>query len=150
MGMNKHWFFFACGWGALAACQFRGVSPTAALEGRWKLRGITDSTFTREGQLRARKELPLKPNSYTHLVITPRHMVYHKRGDPSFARGQPQVYTRQGDTLRIVTADASPADGPLLVTVAFLDAHRLVLRLVQSHPPGWQYDYSTYTSYHTR
>jgi hypothetical protein len=146
--MNKHWFLFACGWGVLAACQFRAVPPTAALQGRWKLRSITDSTFTREGHLRARKELPVTPNSYTHLVITPRHLVYHKRGDRSFTLAQP--YTRQGDTLRIVTADAAPADGPLRVTVALLDAHRLVLRLMQPHPPGWRYDYSTYTSYHTR
>ncbi|MET4074318.1 hypothetical protein [Hymenobacter sp. UYCo722] len=147
--MNKHWFLFACGWGVLAACKFRGVPPTAALEGRWKLRGITDSTFTREGHLRARKELPVTPNSYTHLVITPHHIVYHKRGDRFFNSAQP--YTRQGDTLRIVTAaDATPADGPLLVTVALLDAHWLVVRLVQPHPPGWRYDYSTYTSYYTR
>lgn len=74
------------------------------------------------------KELPLKPDSCTHLLITKGHIIYQKRGDRSFPSVQP--YTRQGNTPRIVSADTTPAD-PGLVTIAFLEAHHLVLRLHQ-------------------
>ena len=145
--MTKRWCFLLVGWAALTAYQRQLGTTTTTLEARWKLQSIVDSTFTKEGRLRTWKELPLKPSSYTHLLITKNHLVYQKRGDRSFASSQP--YTRQGDTLRIVLADTTPAD-PVLVTIAFLDAHRLVLRLVQPHPPGWRYDYSTDTSVYTR
>ncbi|MFC6226051.1 hypothetical protein ACFP2F_22600 [Hymenobacter artigasi] len=145
--MTKRWCFLLGSWAALTACQRRLGPTTTPLEARWKLQSIVDSTFTKEGRLRAREELPLKPSSHTHLLIAKRCLVYQKRGDRSFALSQP--YTRQGDNLRIVSADTPPGD-PVLVTIAFLDAHRLVLRLVQPYPPGWRYDYSTYTSFYTR
>ena len=145
--MTKRWCFLLGSWAALTACQRRLGPTTTTLEARWELQSIVDSTFTKEGRLRTRKDTPLEPSSYTHLLITQRHFVYQKRGDASFATSHP--YTRQGNTLRIVSADTTPAD-PVLVTVAFLDAHQLVLRLVQPHPPGWRYDYSTYTSFYTR
>ena len=82
-----------------------------------------------------------------HLLITKGNIAYQKRGDRSFSSVQP--YTRQCDTLCIVSPDTTPVD-PVLVTVAFLDAHQIVLRLVQPHPLGWNYDYSTYTSFYTK
>jgi hypothetical protein len=142
--MTRRWYFLLGSW---VACQRRLRPTTITLEARWKLQRIIDSTFTKDGRLRARKELPLTPDSYTHLLITKRNIVYQKRGDHSFPSVQP--YTRQGDTLRIVSVDTTPAH-PVLVTVAFLDAHQLVLRLVQPHPRGWTYDYSTYTSFYTK
>lgn len=137
-------FFFIC-WAALSACQ-RAAVPTT-LEGNWKVQRIVDSTFTREGHLRTRKELPLKPHGFTHLTITKSHLVYHKRGDRSFTTGQP--YTRQGDTLRIVSADTTPED-PVVVTITLLSAHRLVLNLREPHSPDSKYDYSKYNSFFKR
>jgi hypothetical protein len=145
--MTRRWYFLLGSWVALTACQRRLRPTTITLEARWKLQLIIDSTFTKEGRFRARKEPPLKPDSHTHLLITKGNIVYQKRGAPSFPAVRP--YTRQGDTLRIVTDDTTPAD-PVLVTVAFLDAHQLVLKLVQPHPRGWAYDYSTYTSFYTK
>jgi hypothetical protein len=145
--MTRRWYFLVGSWVALAACQRRLEPTTTTLEARWKVQRIIDSTFTKQGHLRARKELSLKPDSYTHLLITKSHIVYQKRGNRYFPSVQP--YTRQGDTLRIVSADTTPAD-PVLVTIAFLDAHHLVLRLVQPHPRGWAYDYTTYTSFYTK
>jgi hypothetical protein len=145
--MTKRLCLLLGSWAASTACQRQLGTTTTTFEARWKLQRIVDSTFTKEGRLRTRKELPLKPTSYTHLLITKSQLVYQKRSDHSFASSQP--YTRQGDTLRIVSADTTPTD-PVLATIAFLDAHHLVLRLVQPHPPGWRYDYSTDTSFYTR
>lgn len=100
------------------------------LEGRWKPQRFERVTYSPEGKV-LRKETQ-KPDSTTlkELIITRQSITFNS---PEYSAPISQVYTRRADTLVL---NLKPDSSIMKLIIKQLDAHKLTLRLVETHSIG--------------